>query len=153
MLCPAVSCCVLQPHGRDESLITRKMWKHILVQGLYQMFWLFFFMYAAPVLFEQYHITDNCTFIKAGPDENNPGVCGTGSALLIRNLPSPEWSLTVGFNFPRRICSRSLPPIWAWQLLGRVGLLACLGLRSHTHAVGLRLQTFCKQHLANGAHQ
>jgi hypothetical protein len=67
---------VLQPHGRDESLITRKMWKHILVQGLYQMFWLFFFMYAAPVLFEQYRITDNCTFIARGPDEDNAGGSG-----------------------------------------------------------------------------
>jgi hypothetical protein len=49
------------------------MWKHILTQGLYQMFWLFFFMYAAPVLFEQYRITDNCTYVSLGPDENNPG--------------------------------------------------------------------------------
>ena len=24
------------PHGRNEALITKKMWKHILVQGLYQ---------------------------------------------------------------------------------------------------------------------
>jgi hypothetical protein len=37
------------------------------------MFWLFFFMYAAPILFQQYSITNNCTFLKAGPDENNPG--------------------------------------------------------------------------------
>lgn len=71
-------CCVRfrpspQPHGRDESLITIKMWKHILTQGLYQMFWLFFFMYAAPVLFAQYRITDNCTYIAMGPDENNAG--------------------------------------------------------------------------------
>jgi hypothetical protein len=33
-----------QPYGREEPLITGKMWKHILVQGLYQLFWLFFFM-------------------------------------------------------------------------------------------------------------
>lgn len=70
----------VQPHGRDESLITRKMWKHILIQGLYQMFWLFFFMYAAPVLFEQYRITDNCTFIAMGPDENNAGEAGCTTA-------------------------------------------------------------------------
>jgi hypothetical protein len=24
------------PHGRNQALITSKMWKHILVQGLYQ---------------------------------------------------------------------------------------------------------------------
>ncbi|KAI8473287.1 MAG: plasma membrane calcium ATPase [Monoraphidium minutum] len=39
-----------KPHGREEPLITTKMWKHILVQGCYQLFWLFFFMYALPTL-------------------------------------------------------------------------------------------------------
>lgn len=73
----------LQPHGRDESLITRKMWKHILIQGLYQMFWLFFFMYAAPVLFEQYRITDNCTFVSLGPDENNAGMAACAAAATL----------------------------------------------------------------------
>lgn len=68
-------CCmffVLQPHGRDEALITPKMWKHILIQGFYQMFWLFFFMYGFPVLFGYYHITDHCTFVTGGPDEASP---------------------------------------------------------------------------------
>jgi hypothetical protein len=48
------------------------MWKHILIQGLYQMFWLFFFMYGAPVLFERYRITDHCTFATTGPHESQP---------------------------------------------------------------------------------
>eukprot|EP00882_Tetradesmus_deserticola_P018267 GHRQ01019621.1.p2 GENE.GHRQ01019621.1~~GHRQ01019621.1.p2 ORF type:complete len:148 (-),score=25.37 GHRQ01019621.1:552-995(-) len=76
LLCRAC-CAYLQPHGRDEHLITPKMWKHILVQGMYQMFWLFFFMYAAPVLFERYRITDNCTFATTGPYEvlPNPMFC------------------------------------------------------------------------------
>jgi hypothetical protein len=71
MLTYFVVFCV-QPHGRDEHLITPKMWKHILIQGLYQMFWLFFFMYAAPVLFERYRITDHCTFATTGPHEAHP---------------------------------------------------------------------------------
>jgi hypothetical protein len=64
------------------------MWKHILIQGLYQMFWLFFFMYAAPVLFEQYRITDNCTFVSLGPDENNAGeaACAAAAATLTGSL-------------------------------------------------------------------
>jgi hypothetical protein len=70
LLCFVSPC--LQPHGRDEHLITAKMWKHILIQGLYQMFWLFFFMYAAPVLFERYRITDHCTFATQGPHETMP---------------------------------------------------------------------------------
>lgn len=48
------------------------MWKHILIQGLYQMFWLFFFMYGAPVLFERYRITDHCSFATQGPHEAHP---------------------------------------------------------------------------------
>lgn len=57
-----------KPHGRDEPLITRKMWKHILVQGLYQLFWLFFFMYALPKLpWQRYWITTECQLITSGP--------------------------------------------------------------------------------------
>jgi Ca2+-transporting ATPase len=36
------------PHGRTEPLISRKMWKHIITQGLYQLFWLFLIIYGAP---------------------------------------------------------------------------------------------------------
>lgn len=71
--------CVLQPHGRDEPLITGKMWKHIITQGLYQMFWLFFFLYGTPRLFERYRITDHCTFAVQGGNEAapDPGFCTT----------------------------------------------------------------------------
>ncbi|EIE19492.1 calcium-translocating P-type ATPase [Coccomyxa subellipsoidea C-169] len=37
-----------KPHGRDEQLISPKMWKHILAQGFYQLFWLFLIFYGAP---------------------------------------------------------------------------------------------------------
>jgi Ca2+-transporting ATPase len=37
-----------KPHGRDEALISPKMWKHILTQALYQLFWLFLIVYGAP---------------------------------------------------------------------------------------------------------
>lgn len=37
-------CVPLQPHGRSDPLITKKMWKHIIVQSIYQLFWIFFFM-------------------------------------------------------------------------------------------------------------
>ena len=39
------------PHGRTESVISRKMWKHILVQGCYQILVLFLIIYAASKLF------------------------------------------------------------------------------------------------------
>ncbi|GAX73955.1 hypothetical protein CEUSTIGMA_g1405.t1 [Chlamydomonas eustigma] len=45
-----------KPHGRDEPLITRCMWKHILVQGLYQLFWMMVCLYALPSMVGRYHI-------------------------------------------------------------------------------------------------
>ena len=44
------------------------MWKHVLVQGCYQLFWLFFFMYALPTLkWERYWLTSECQLLSAGP--------------------------------------------------------------------------------------
>jgi hypothetical protein len=82
------------------------MWKHILIQGLYQMFWLFFFMYAAPVLFEQYRITDNCTFIAMGPDENDAGGCD----CVLSWLPA-TWSAPVYKHTNGTVCTCSC--LWA----------------------------------------
>lgn len=39
---------LMKPYGREENLITRIMWKHILVQGCYQLFWMFFILYGVP---------------------------------------------------------------------------------------------------------
>ena len=57
--------------------MTRKMWKHILVQGLYQLFWLFFFMYALPTLkWGRYKITSSCELVTSGPrSAPQPGYC------------------------------------------------------------------------------
>jgi len=44
------------------------MWKHVLVQGCYQLFWLFFFMYALPTFqWQRYWLTDHCTLMETGP--------------------------------------------------------------------------------------
>ncbi|KAG2500891.1 hypothetical protein HYH03_001650 [Edaphochlamys debaryana] len=42
---------LMKPYGRNENLITRIMWKHILVQGLYQIFWMFLILYGMPKFF------------------------------------------------------------------------------------------------------
>ena len=48
----------MKPAGRTESLISNKMWKHILVQGTYQMFWLFLILCAAlPPSLARCHLT------------------------------------------------------------------------------------------------
>ncbi len=36
-----------KPHGRSERLISRSMWRHVIVQGCYQLFWLFLIIYGA----------------------------------------------------------------------------------------------------------
>ncbi|GIL84523.1 hypothetical protein Vretimale_14412 [Volvox reticuliferus] len=42
---------LMKPYGRTENLITRIMWKHILVQGFYQLFWMFLILYGLPKFF------------------------------------------------------------------------------------------------------
>ena len=44
------------PHGRTESVINRRMWKHILVQGCYQILVLFLVIFGAPKLIEEYAV-------------------------------------------------------------------------------------------------
>ena len=51
---PTTKLLLEKPHGRSEPLISRKMWKHIVTQGLYQMFWLFLIVYGAPALIPRY---------------------------------------------------------------------------------------------------
>lgn len=43
-----------QPYGRTERIITRYMWKHMIVQAAYQMDWLFFFLYGWHAVLERY---------------------------------------------------------------------------------------------------
>lgn len=62
------------------------MWKHIIVQSIYQLFWLFFFMYGLPRLMPAYHITDECTFFELGPLENDSGYC---AATLVADGATP----------------------------------------------------------------
>lgn len=49
----------LQPHGRGQRLITGIMWRHIFVQGIYQVFWIFAIMFGAQSLFSRYHVVSN----------------------------------------------------------------------------------------------
>jgi Ca2+-transporting ATPase len=55
------------PHGHEAPLITKKMWKHIAVQGLYQVFWMLICLYALPIALNGYK------------------VCVWGGGLAIRN--------------------------------------------------------------------
>jgi Ca2+-transporting ATPase len=71
-----------RPHGRTDRLISGRMWKHILIQGCYQMLWLFLMMYVLPILpgktFDRYRITGKCEMLELGRDPlnaPNPNFC------------------------------------------------------------------------------
>ncbi|KAJ9507543.1 hypothetical protein QJQ45_019083, partial [Haematococcus lacustris] len=46
----------LRPYGREEPLIMGRMWKHIVVQGLYQLAWMFVCLYGLPEIIPRYYI-------------------------------------------------------------------------------------------------
>mmetsp|Transcript_8941 Transcript_8941/g.29390 ORF Transcript_8941/g.29390 Transcript_8941/m.29390 type:complete len:1038 (+) Transcript_8941:510-3623(+) len=52
-----------KPNGRDEPLISPKMWKHIVVQGIYQLIVIFFLIYALPDLGIGYDLTGKDEFV------------------------------------------------------------------------------------------
>eukprot|EP00877_Chromochloris_zofingiensis_P010936 jgi/Chrzof1/6096/Cz17g09160.t1 len=90
------------------------MWKHIIVQGLYQLFWLFVFMYALPVVLPNtYGVVDKCTLINSGPNGNDPGYC-------LANLPSKNathCNLMTKCGFP---CGADLAATSACTISSRV---------------------------------
>ena len=57
-----------QPHGRNEPLINRAMGKHIVIQALYQCFWLFLIFYGLPARFSDYHIPSQCQYYQGSTD-------------------------------------------------------------------------------------
>jgi len=49
-----------KPAGRQEPLINGKMFKHIIAQGFYQLFWMFLFLYGLPKYLPAYSYTPTC---------------------------------------------------------------------------------------------
>lgn len=45
-----------KPHGRDEALISPRMWKHIAFQAAYQLFWLFLIVYGSTKCLSVYKV-------------------------------------------------------------------------------------------------
>lgn len=57
---PAPELLLNKPHGRNEPLINRLMWKHIFVQGVYQLFWLFLIFYGASTVINGFVLPSSC---------------------------------------------------------------------------------------------
>jgi Ca2+-transporting ATPase len=59
---PSPDLLLQKPHGKSQSLISIKMWKHILVQGSYQVAVMLFCLFALPKLNPRYHVTPKLEF-------------------------------------------------------------------------------------------
>ncbi len=62
-----------RPHGRNEPLVNRTIAKHILVQGAYQLVWLFLIFYGLPAQFSAFAVP-SCEEV-AALTEPVPGSC------------------------------------------------------------------------------
>ena len=51
-----------KPQGRAAPLVTRVMAKNIVVQGCYQIFWLFLIFYGMPRQFSAFHVPSECEY-------------------------------------------------------------------------------------------
>ncbi|KAL4452347.1 hypothetical protein ABPG75_008009 [Micractinium tetrahymenae] len=63
-----------KPHGRDEPLISKYMWRLIFTQGFYQCFWLFLIFYGLPAQLGAFKVVSQCDYYKANAV---PGFCCT----------------------------------------------------------------------------
>ena len=113
---PSPELLLIKPYGRDEPLITRTMWKHIFVQGMYQMFWMFAMLYAVPPL-----LTD--AKYKGRYDIDKKGVWWTGACVDELGGPTANTTFTCnvmtvcGFPYAadssdRNSMACSLYPFW-----------------------------------------
>lgn len=57
---PEPSLLLEQPHGKNEPLINRTMWKHLVIQAAYQLVILFLVIYAAPKVLYTYKQPSPC---------------------------------------------------------------------------------------------
>jgi len=60
---PDPSLLLEKPNGRDEPLISKKMWKHIVTQGVYQLILTFFLIYALPTLDIGYDVSTKADYM------------------------------------------------------------------------------------------
>ncbi|KAL4450031.1 hypothetical protein ABPG77_010700 [Micractinium sp. CCAP 211/92] len=63
-----------KPHGRDEPLISKYMWRFIFSQGFYQCFWLFLIFYGMPAQLSAFKVVSQCEYYTANAV---PGFCCT----------------------------------------------------------------------------
>jgi hypothetical protein len=118
-----------KPNGRDEPLISRRMWKHILVQGFYQMFWMFLILYGLPVLGNpRYLLSTECEYYSS--DVNGRSYCVAevggwvgGARPARRPWPVAQRSLRAAANPSGRGCTAASAAAGPGPLAGARGAL------------------------------
>jgi len=78
-----------KPYGREEPLINKKMWKHILLGGIYQLFFLMLLLYGLPEHYDRYHKVeqedvwfDFCEEHPTFQDKSNEELCFSENGVL-----------------------------------------------------------------------
>eukprot|EP00879_Flechtneria_rotunda_P002036 GHRR01002214.1.p1 GENE.GHRR01002214.1~~GHRR01002214.1.p1 ORF type:complete len:850 (+),score=231.92 GHRR01002214.1:2125-4674(+) len=124
-----------KPHGRQEPLINGKMFKHILAQGVYQIFWMFLFLYGVPqFLSQQYGYTPACSFYT----KDNSQYCNT---IAVQELKLSGASATQYCGAITAQCTSGVPV--TPQLLCGAGVADCQAYKDYS-----ALKIALDQHLA-----
>ena len=87
---PAPQLLLNKPHGRNEPLINRLMWKHIFLQGVYQLFWLFLIFYGASTVINGFVLPSTCESFQVIDSHyvSNVSLVNPGASVT-PDLPSP----------------------------------------------------------------
>ncbi|KAG2490086.1 hypothetical protein HYH03_011392 [Edaphochlamys debaryana] len=115
-----------RPNGRTEYLINRKMGKHIVVQGCYQMLWMFLCLYLLPMGpkgLEQYYVPNEGEYYasqcgeKAGEYfDDNPGMVynpALNASAQPNNMTLPFQTKEYAVNFTCSVLSACNMPYTA----------------------------------------
>ncbi|KAI7841822.1 hypothetical protein COHA_004351 [Chlorella ohadii] len=90
-----------RPHGRDEPLISRPMWKFIFSSAAYQCFWLFLIFYGMPAKLDRFKIPSQCSWF-TNPTEydfyNMPAgyCCNPDPAATVNSCNSSAYLQSTG---------------------------------------------------------
>lgn len=108
-----------KPHAH-ERLITNRMWKHILVQGMYQLFWMMFWLYYAPTSLNEFKVISDEDYYLENCVVNVMGEYGLANSSSPVNGAQFYCGIMNYCGFPQGEGYRQTPqcPLYAnWTLL------------------------------------
>jgi hypothetical protein len=112
-----------RPHGRNEPLINRAMAKHILVQGAYQLTWLFMIFYGLPAHFSAFAVR-SCEVIgppPAGSELSAEQYCEKEQDVDHERANSMVFNTFIWMQMFNMLCSRRIAD--EYSIFRGIGLL------------------------------